>query len=66
MAYRRTTRRDDWRRLPRKPEGTARARRLSIRVTKAELAAIHAAAKAAGRTVTDWIVAQTATAQAVA
>jgi uncharacterized protein (DUF1778 family) len=46
----------DWRKLPRKPAAEKRSAHLRIRLTPADLAAIHARAAAAGQTVTDYVV----------
>jgi len=46
----------DWRRRPRKPAAARKAATLSIRLTRADALAIHARARAAGMTATDYIV----------
>jgi len=48
----------DWRSLPRKPAETKRACTVAIRVTSEKRAAMNAAAKAAGQTLVDYILAR--------
>lgn len=46
----------DWRKRPRKPPESVRTVRLSIRVTPAELAKLHALASEARLTLADYVV----------
>ena len=46
----------DWRKLPRKPAGTHRSVRISLRFTHEERAEIHALAEEARRTLADCVI----------
>jgi uncharacterized protein (DUF1778 family) len=54
----RTKKKTDWRKLPRKPAETKRTATIGIRVTEAERLRMNEAARASGQTLVDFILAR--------